>query len=243
MAVGGGLYGSGLPADSLRQLVHELRTPLNAIVGFGEMIERQVLGPAALRYRVKAGVIVEQGRRLLAVVDDLDMAASAGETAPERSPDRIAPADLLRRLWRTHRPIAAGRGVMLEMAIEEEIGPIDADPAVIERIYARLITAAIGLGHVGERIEVRLTGTGDAAVLRLTRPAVLGDSSETTLLDPGFTPEGDWPEAPLLGLGFSLRLVRNLAAAAGGALAIEADGFVLRLPVAGRRKANGVRPC
>ena len=70
-----GLYGSGLPADSLRQLVHELRTPLNAIVGFGEMIERQMLGPAAFPYRARADVIVDQGRRLLGAVDDLDMAA------------------------------------------------------------------------------------------------------------------------------------------------------------------------
>jgi hypothetical protein len=50
------------------------------------------------------------------------------------------------------------------------------------------------------------------------------------LLDPGYSPEGDWPGAPVLGLGFSLRLVRNLAEAVGGALVIDEDRFALYLP-------------
>src|SRR3546814_5026107 len=40
--------------DAIRQMTHELRTPLNAIVGFAEMIDRQMLGPAAQGYRDRA---------------------------------------------------------------------------------------------------------------------------------------------------------------------------------------------
>jgi hypothetical protein len=51
------------------------------------------------------------------------------------------------------------------------------------------------------------------------------------LLDPGYNPDGDWPDAPVLGLGFALRLVRNLAGAAGGRLDIDEKRFLLRLPL------------
>ena len=62
------------------------------------------------------------------------------------------------------------------------------------------------------------------------------------MLDPGYHPRtGDWPAAPALGLGFALRLVRNLAEAAGGALMIEADRFRLLLPAAAIAELRGQR--
>ena len=57
-------------------------------------------------------------------------------------------------------------------------------------------------------------------------------STEADLLDPGYSPDGDWPGAPALGLGFALRLIRNLAEAVGGALVVEAARFALYLPAA-----------
>jgi len=61
--------------DSLRELVHEIKTPLNAIIGFAEIIDGQLLGPADRRYRERAGDIVGQARVLLGTIDDLDFAA------------------------------------------------------------------------------------------------------------------------------------------------------------------------
>ncbi|WP_156678087.1 sensor histidine kinase [Sphingomonas profundi] len=233
-AVDGGLYGSGLPADSLRQLVHELRTPLNAIVGFGEMIERQVLGPAAFPYRARAAEIVDHGRRLLGAVDDLDMAARIDTRRLEATPDRIDATALLHRLREDFRGVADARGVVLTVAVAGGIGPVAADPLAIERMFARLLAATIGLGQPGETIAIDLASAGDDVLLRLSRPAIVGGCDERGLLDPGYTPEGDWPDAPVLGLGFALRLIRNLAAGAGGELTIEPGSFLLRLPAAGQ---------
>ena len=54
------------------------------------------------------------------------------------------------------------------------------------------------------------------------------------LLDPGYKPGGTWPDAPVLGLGVALRLVRNLAIASGGMLEIDTARFHLSLPLRGR---------
>lgn len=238
-----GLYGSGLPADSLRQLVHELRTPLNAIVGFGEMIERQVLGPAAFPYRARAAEIVDQGRRLLGAVDDLDMAARIDTRRLEPRPGRIDPAALLQRLRQDFRPAAQARGVAVEMSVAPDIGEIAADGVAIERMFARLLAATIGLGQTGETIAVRLAREQGEVRLHVSRPAIVAAQDERGLLDPGYTPEGDWPDAPVLGLGFALRLIRNLAAGSGGGLAIDADSFVLHLPAGGTDGAvSGITP-
>ena len=86
-------------------------------------------------------------------------------------------------------------------------------------------------------------------MLRLTldRPAAIAGVDEAELLDPGYSPDGDWPGAPALGLGFALRLVRNLAEAVGGALVVgRRRGFALDLPALGagraRRPTASARP-
>ncbi|WP_232476039.1 sensor histidine kinase [Flavisphingomonas formosensis] len=228
-----GLYGSGLMADSLRQLVHELRTPINAISGFAEMISRQMLGPVAFSYRERAEEILAQARQLLAAVDDLDMAARIDTRRLALRGVPVDAAALLLRLHGEYEPVADGRSVQLKVRLATGLPPLDADPIAVERMYARLLAATIGLAQAGETIAVALTpgeaGT-DSVALSVGRPALLAGREERTLLDPGYSPEGDWPDAPALGLGFALRLVRNLANAAHGTLVIEADRFYLGLP-------------
>ena len=67
--------------------------------------------------------------------------------------------------------------------------------------------------------------------LEIGRPAAIAGVDEADLLDPGYSPDGDWPGAPALGLGFALRLIRNLAEAVGGALVVDESRFALYLPI------------
>lgn len=233
--VGAAPAGLGIEPDSLRQLVHELRTPLNAIVGFGEMIERQMLGPAGHEYRARASDIVAEGRRLLAAVDDLDMAARVDGNRLARDPGPVDAATLLSRLHADYEGIAAARGAALAFRVAQDLPPVAADPVAVERMFARLLASAIGVAGTGETIAATLGrapgGDGQISLL-VVRPLALAGRDERTLLDPGYSPEGDWPDAPLLGLGFALRLVRSLAVNAGGGLDILAEAFLLQLPAA-----------
>jgi hypothetical protein len=101
-------------------------------------------------------------------------------------------------------------------------------------MFARLFAATIGLAGPDEVIAAVLeTDKGrDGPRLRLSldRPQVIEGLDEKALLDPGYSPDGDWPGAPALGLGFALRLVRNLAEAAGGGLDIGRHRISLHLP-------------
>lgn len=225
-----GLYGSGLAADSLRQLVHELRTPLNAIVGFAEMIEHQMLGPAGLDYRDRAADIAGQGRRLLAAVDDLDMAARLESRRLREAAGAVDTAMLVERLHDDYEAAARPRGVRLAFRIAKALPLVDADPATVERMFSRLLAATIGLAEKGETIFATLRAEGREVRLSVSRPRLLDARDERSLLDPGYSPDGDWPDAPALGLGFALRLIRNLAVSAGGNLLILSDSFELRLP-------------
>ncbi|WBO20995.1 sensor histidine kinase [Sphingomonas abietis] len=226
------LYGLGLEADSLRQLVHELRTPLNAIGGFAEMIRRQMRGPVSTVYRERAQMIAEQAGRLLAAVDDLDVAARLETQRLDLQRVDVDLATMLGLICSHHADSIRRHGATLDCDVEPGLPQVTGDPAALRRMLGRLVAGVVALAS-DENVRVALVARQPAMLeLRVSRPERLIGQDEATLLDPGYGVEGDSPDAPLLGLGFSLHLVRRLATAAGGALLVEKDCFLLRLPAA-----------
>jgi signal transduction histidine kinase len=228
-----GVMGSPFPPDSLRQLIHELRTPLNAIIGFAEMIEGQYLGPAAPTYRDRASGILDSARRLLSAVDDLDTAARIESRRLELNAGTVDAAALLGRLHDSYQRVAEHRGTQLTLDLAADLPPASVEAGAVERMFGRLLAATIGLAEsetIGAVMTLERRGKVPMLRLAIDRPQSIADLNETSLLDPGYSPDGDWPGAPVLGLGFALRLVRNLAQAAGGDLVIGDERISLLLP-------------
>jgi len=223
-----GFAGTTLPVDSLRQLIHELRTPLNAILGFAEMIEQQLLGPAALPYRARAREILTDGRQLLDTVDDLDQAARTKREGP--SSETLDPRPVLDRALETLRPMMQLRAVAvtLDVAPVAEVSGLEA--TTLERLMTRLLGASFGFAAEGEAIAVALFEKDGATVFTVGLPLALAGVGRGDLLDPGFSPDAPFPDAPLLGLGFTLRLIDSVARGAGGRFAIGPASFAVTLP-------------
>ncbi|WP_336961208.1 HAMP domain-containing sensor histidine kinase [Sphingobium aquiterrae] len=224
----------GLSADSVRQLVHELRTPLNAIMGFAEIIEQQLFGPAGNQYRDMARQIMGDARHLLAAFDDLDLAARVARGGEASSPKAIDPALMVARVAMRFREGRAEGATAIDIAMAPDLPAASADPAQAERMIQHLLRTLVSVCGEGEG----LTGAcahrpgkdGGVIMLGIDRPAALAGIDEAQLLDPGYGEDGEWPDAPLLGLGFSLRLIRSLAASIGGTLDVTDDRLVLSMP-------------
>ncbi len=225
----GGEARMSLDPDALRQLVHELRTPLNAVQGFAQMIDRQMLGPAALRYRERARAIVADTERLVTMVEDLDAAARLDAGRVHETPATSSGfADLVERAVSPYRSVLATRGV--ELATVHAATSADAECAGAARMIDRLVAAVAGVAGPGEVVRLETKAGSDTMSLSLPRPNALIGRGERQLLDPGQGDHEAWPDAPLLGLGFTLRLISRMAREAGGRLVILADRFELILP-------------
>ena len=230
--------------NSLRQLIHELRTPLNAIIGFAEMIEGQYMGPAAASYRGRASRDHGAGAP----------AALRGRRSRHRGADRDPPLRARRKLGRRRRPARAAARMPMSAwrasaarasrsRSRADLPPAQVELGAAERMFAR---------HAGGDDRPRRGRRDDRArrwrwtqlggrrcsACRSTGRARSTGVDEAALLDPGYSPEGDWPGAPALGLGFALRLVRNLAEAVGGAL-VDRRGPLLALSAACSGRPNG----
>ncbi len=207
--------------DSLRELVHEIKTPLNAIIGFAEIIDNQLLGPADRRYRERATGIVAQARLLLSAIDDLDFAAKihSGGSAGRR----VDLGDLLERIAGSVREIAERQGAAVEIAKAPRGASAAVEPELADRLIFRLCSAAIERADRGERLRLSLDQTADQFSFSVSRPAALKSLSDARLFD---SSAGDDSGSA----AFSLRLVRGLARIAGGDLVTSRAGLTLVFP-------------
>ncbi|WP_338331142.1 histidine kinase dimerization/phospho-acceptor domain-containing protein [Rhizorhapis sp. SPR117] len=235
----GGLYGSSVPGESLRELIHELRTPLNAILGFAEIIDHQFFGPVSGQYRTLASNIVTDAQQLLGTFDDLDLASRIERGDLESRPGFVDAADLL--LGLAARFSDNGAAARLSIETGDELPPLGLEAVQAERMFQHLLRAVLSVSGPGEPVQGHCSydHSSRAIVFALDRPIALRGMAEADMFDPAYGPDGEWPDAPLLGIGFSLRLVQNLARGGGGQFVIENDRFILTLPAMVEAEESG----
>ncbi len=220
-------------ADHVQQLVHELRTPLGAIIGFSEIIEQQLFGPVTEDYRILARNILNDAERLLSGFDDLATAAKI-ETGQFVAEPGVTDCEWLTvRLADRLRSLSDLLQVTLNLVHAHPVRPFAIENDLAERLFSRLLSAVIIGCEPDEILDGRFrTEPGLNATNRfvLTLPKKLLEMDETELFGSGPGSLDDSAEAPLLGLGFSLRLVRSLAQNVGGDLRFYNEALILSLP-------------
>lgn len=229
-------------ADHIQQLVHELRTPLGAIIGFSEIIEQQLFGPVTEDYRSLARNILNDAERLLAGFDDLSMAAKIEEGSFSAEPGTTQWDWLSARLIERLRSLTDLIQVRLVLEAVDPVPPFAIDNELAERLFSRLLSAVIIGCEEGETLDGQIrANAGPHALNRfmLRLPRKLTELDEAALFGSGPQAFDDPGGAPLLGLGFSLRLVRSLARNVGGDLHFYNEALILSLPAV----ANGCQEC
>lgn len=227
-----GLVSQGLPPDSLRQLVHELRTPLNAIRGFAEMISAQLLGPVSSPYRERAEAIIADARKLLAMFDDLDVAAKIERGVFDgRSVAGVEPVPVLRSIVQEVAPPGSVYRTRFQLELDTAVPAVMLDLVTAERLFSSLLSAVLSATREEETLSVQLHKIGPHVQLRVERPELLHAMSSQQLFDTSFDPGEAGLNGPPLGLGFALRLVDSMAVAVGASFEITEQDFVLRLPI------------
>jgi signal transduction histidine kinase len=219
---------TGGTGDRMRQVLHELRTPVNAIQGFAEIIQQQLFGSAPNAYRALAGAIGVDAARLLAGFDELDRLARLENAALELSNEgcnfRLVVETTLRRLEGVTRP----RSAHLRLLTSGELFSVGLGEADGALLAWRLLASLAGALGAGEVVELSLRGDERGIELESELPVSL--SGEEDLFAAAARSEAAVITAGMFGTGFTLRLARAEAEAAGGSLVLRGETLVLSLP-------------
>jgi PAS domain S-box-containing protein len=220
----------------LATVSHELRTPLTAILGWMQMLRSGALAPEK---RARALEVVERNARVQAqlIEDLLDVSRIISGKLP-LDVVRLDVASVVGAAVETVRPMAEGKGVRLEVAIEST-AQVMGDSRRLQQVVWNLLSNA-----------VKFSASGTVVVLRLER---LGDRVEIEVRDQGAGIRTDFlphvfeifrqaevgTSRRMGGLGLGLSIVQHVVTAHGGEVRAFSEGegkgatFLVRLPLAG----------
>ena len=152
----------------LANMSHEFRSPLNGIIGMADLLTSMRLQP---EQREAAEVIQTSAQTLLLLVEDvLDISAiEAGKLKVETRD--FSPAELAQRLRTMMGPLAASRGLELNLALAPDVPALlHGDANHLSQVLLNLVHNSIKFTESGRvSVEVALTGpVGARAPLRFS---------------------------------------------------------------------------
>ncbi len=159
-------------SEFLANMSHELRTPLNAIIGFSELLSEKLFGDINAKQEEYVGDILESGRHLLALINDiLDLSKiEAGRMELERT-DFSLPGVIDNALTLV-RERAGRHGITLARTVDERLGIIRADERKVKQVLLNLLSNALKFTPEGGRIEVRAEVQDGMAEISVTDTGV-----------------------------------------------------------------------
>jgi signal transduction histidine kinase len=225
-------------SDFLATMSHELRTPLNSIIGFSEVLQEQMFGELNERQLAYVNDVLEAGRHLLSLINDvLDLAKiEAGRMELDLS--QVALSDLLRSAVSMHSERADRGAIGLTLTTEPEEITVTADERRVRQIVFNLLSNAIKFTPAKGRIDITALASDGQVEIAVadTGPGIPAEDLESIFEEFEQTTEGKQVE----GTGLGLPLSRKLVELHGGKLWVESQpgqGSTFRFALPTRQEA------
>jgi signal transduction histidine kinase/CheY-like chemotaxis protein len=148
--------------DFIANMSHELRAPLNAVIGFSEVLQDQTLGDINEKQKEYISGILNSGRRLLSLVDDiLDLSTlESGKMTLELSDFPLH--ESLYDSMMMFKEKSFKNKIALHLDLDEQADiSITADQRKLKRIMFNLLSNAVRLTPEGGSVAVSAKTVGD----------------------------------------------------------------------------------
>ncbi len=218
----------------LANMSHELRTPLNAIIGFSEMLADQTFGDLNDRQLKYSNNILNSGRHLLQLINDiLDLAkVEAGRVELMRNTFSVTKA--LSEVQTIVKTLANKKHISLEFEAAPDLPPLFADEAKFKQVMYNLLSNAIKFTPDGGKVFVTAAIQSEAGGDSI----LAGESLRIAVTDTGIGIKMNDQERVFKefeqvdssygrrqqGTGLGLALTKRLIEMHGGRIWLESEG-------------------
>jgi len=163
----------------LANMSHELRTPLNAILGYAELLVDGIYGQLAERPRGVLQRIQNNGKHLLALINDvLDLAKIEAGQLTLTIEDYSLP-EVVKSVVTATEPLATSKGLRFTTALQSNMPTAHGDARRVLQVLLNLVGNAIKFTDDGE-VEIRAAADKRQFVLtvRDTGPGIAETDQE-----------------------------------------------------------------
>jgi signal transduction histidine kinase len=204
----------------LANMSHELRTPLNAILGYAELLVDGIYGVLADRPKGVLERIQNNGKHLLALINDvLDLAKiEAGQLT--LTLEDYALAEVVRSVVTATEPLATAKGLKFTATLQDGMPMGHGDARRVSQVLLNLVGNAIKFTDVGE-VEIRASSANGQFVLtvRDTGPGI-PDADQDRIFGE-FQQIDNSNTRQKGGTGLGLAISKRMVETQGGTIAVE----------------------
>ncbi|MBI5929398.1 MAG: hypothetical protein HY862_08825, partial [Chloroflexi bacterium] len=227
-------------SEFLANMSHELRTPLNSIIGYTELVTGGTYGPLNKTQIDRVEKVNQNGKRLLALINNVLDLSKIDAGRLDIFPTRVAPTLLIDEVMNTLQPLADQKGLHVSRGYYG-LPMIYVDEVRTRQIILNVIANAIKFTPSG---GVTISGYLDATrnqVVISVRDTGIGIQPQDA--DKIFKAFEYWQSSPTQenqGTGLGLAVARRLVELHGGRLWFEStpqrgSTFFIALPAAVER--------
>jgi signal transduction histidine kinase len=226
---------SQLKANFVSNISHELRTPLTHIKGYLELLITESLGSISDEQRHALQVSQQSTGRLEALIEDLILfsLASRGELSIQL--ENVDLRRLVNLAIKAYASKAEERGVSLNVIIDEDVPPVQADGQKTAWVLHQLLDNGIKFTPAGGRVVVTVKREGENLVIVSVTDTGIGIPSNrfNDIFEPFHQLDGSSTRR-YGGTGLGLSLVRQIIEAHGSMVevqSIEGRGSTFKFPL------------
>jgi PAS domain S-box-containing protein len=213
---------SRLKSEFLANMSHELRTPLNSIIGFADILHDGEVSPDSPDHRELLGHILDSGRHLLKLINDvLDLAkVEAGKL--DFRPEPVLLSQAVTEVCSVLGSIAAAKGIRLEQEVDPEVDQVTLDPSRLKQVLYNFVSNAIKFTPDGGRVCIRARSDGaDSVRLEVSDTGIGISSSDVGRLFVEFEQLDAGAAKKHAGTGLGLALTKRIVEAQEGSVGVK----------------------
>jgi signal transduction histidine kinase len=233
---------SQLKANFVSNISHELRTPLTHIKGYVELLVTESLGSITDEQRHALQVSQQSTGRLEALIEDLILFSLASRGELSVMHENVDLRRLVNLSIKAYASKAEERGVSLNVIIDENVPPVQADPQKIAWVLNQLLDNGIKFTPSGGRVVVNVKREGENLVIVSVTDTGIGIPANrfNDIFEPFHQLDGSSTRR-YGGTGLGLSLVRQIVEAHGSMIevqSVEGRGSTFKFPLLVAMDAN-----
>jgi PAS domain S-box-containing protein len=229
---------SRMKSEFLANMSHELRTPLNGIIGFAEFLVDGKPGTVNGKQKEYLGDILNSGRHLLQLINDvLDLAkVEAGKM--ELNPEHFSLLQAIDEVRAVAKPMAQKKQIQVSMHVAPELDDIVLDQQKFKQVLYNLVSNGIKFTDDGGSVDISATAVGGQRFKLSVRDTGIGIKKEDLQrLFREFEQLESGTSRRYEGTGLGLALTRKLVHLQGGVITVDSavgkgSTFSVVLPLA-----------
>ncbi len=208
----------------LASMSHELRTPLNGIIGFAEFLVDGKPGPLNAKQSEYLEDILESGRHLLHLINDMLDLVKVQAGRIELSPESFSLEEAIEEVRTGMSPIAEKKRIEVEREADPGIGLVTLDRHRFKQILYNLLSNALKFTNKGGHVRIGATPVGDDRFRLTVSDDGIGIAAEDLgRLFSEFEQLDSGTARRFGGTGLGLALTRTFARLQGGDVFVESE--------------------